>query len=135
MRGDQASISAFVVLLMVALIALLGLVVDGGRAMTARQSAQDEAEQAARAGAGALSVDALRSGQLVLDQQTAVTDAVNFTVQSGHPGRATVSGDTVTVTVSYGVPTDVLGIVGVSSLPISATASAVDVDGVTREDQ
>ncbi len=131
---DDASISAFLVLFLVALFALMGLVLDGGRAMSAQEAAHDEAEQAARAGAGALSIDALRSGQVILDQQAAISEAVAYTISAGHPGTATVTNGVVTVTVTYRMSTSLLGIVGISSLPVSATASAVNVYGVTRED-
>ena len=129
--NHDGSISAFVVLLLVGCMALLGLVVDGGSALSARQSAADEAEQAARAGAGALSVDALRSGSLQLDPSAAVAAAESFAAGAGHPGRASVLGGVVTVEVSYRIPTEILGIVGITSLPVSAVASAVDVQGVT----
>ena len=127
----DGSISAFVLLLLVACMALLGLVVDGGSALSARQSAADEAEQAARAGAGALSVEALRSGSVQLDASSAVAAAELFTEVAGHRGTASVAGGAVTVRVSYRVPTEILGIVGITSLPVSAVASAVDVRGVT----
>jgi len=130
-RDQVGSISAFVVLLLVALMVLLGLVVDGGAALSARQSAADEAEQAARAGAGALSVEALRTGSLQLDAGPAVKAAEAFTLVAGHPGTATVSGDVVTVQIHYRVATEVLGLVGIGSLPVSAVASATDVQGVT----
>jgi len=125
-------VTAFVAVLLVALFALMGLVVDGGTAISAQQSAVDEAEQAARAGAGALSVDALRSGAVRLDPQAAVAAADAFTIAAGHPGTATVSGGTVSVEIHYRVPTDILGLVGISSLPVSASASAVDEAGVTE---
>jgi hypothetical protein len=131
---DHGAISAFVVLAMVAILALLGLVVDGGRALTAQEAATVEAEQAARAGAGGVSVGALRSGQVALDPQVAIAHAEAYTVAAGHPGTATVSGGVVTVTISYRLPTTMLGMVGISSLPVSATASAVDLHGVTKED-
>ncbi len=130
-HSDRGSVSAFVALLLVALVALAGLVVDGGAAISAHQAAVDEAEQAARAGAGALSVDALRGGSLVIDQDAAVRSAEAFTTAAGHPGTAVASAGAVTVTVRYRIPTSVLGIVGINSLPVSATASAVDVQGVT----
>lgn len=133
-HDSTGSITAFVAVLLVAIFALLGLVVDGGRGMAAQQAAYDEAEQAARAGAGALSVDALRNGQFVVDQQSAVAAAVAYTVQAGHPGSATVVGDRVTVTVRYPEPTAVLGLIGISSMQVSATASAIDLHGITRED-
>ncbi len=129
--SDRGSVSAFVALLLVALVALAGLVVDGGAAMSAHQAAVDEAEQAARAGAGALSTDGLRSGSLVIDQDDAIRSAEAFTSAAGHPGTAAVSAGAVTVTIHYRVPTSVLGIIGITSLPVSATASAVDVQGVT----
>ena len=129
--GDDGALTAFVVLLLVALTALLGLVVDGGTALTAHQSAEVEAEQAARAGAGAISVDALRSGSVQLDPGSAVTAAEQFAAAAGHPATATVSGGVVTVRVRYDVPTAVLGIIGIRTISVAAVASAVDLHGVT----
>jgi Flp pilus assembly protein TadG len=129
---DRGSVSAFVVLVMAGLLALLGLVVDGGTALTAHQAAEVEAEQAARAGAGALSVDALRSGLVQIDGPTAVAAAERFMAETGHPGTAVVVDGVVSVTVRYRVPTAILGLVGIAQLPVSAQASAVNVDGVTR---
>lgn len=117
-----------------ALFALAGLVLDGGRAVSAQQAAQDEADQAARSGAEALSVNALRAGAVELDPQAAVANAVAYTVAAGHPGTATVVGNAVEVSIHYRVPTDILGMVGIDSLPVSATARAVDVHGVTGEE-
>ena len=110
--SEEGSISAFVVLMLVAVFVLMGLVVDGGSALSARQSATDEAEQAARAGAGALSVSALRSGVVQIDQQQAIEAAEEFTVAAGHPGTASVSSGTVTVQIHYRIRTEILGIIG-----------------------
>ncbi len=129
---EHGSVSAFVVLLAVAIFALMGLVVDGGSALTAQQAASDEAQQAARAGAGALSVDALRSGSVELNDQAAVAAAEAFTVISGHPGSATASSGVVNVQIHYRLPTVILGVIGIQSLQVSASASAVDVQGVTE---
>lgn|GEM_PF-917024 len=128
---DDGSLAPFVVLLLVALMALLGLVVDGGAALTAHQSAVVEAEQAARSGAGAISVDALRSGYVQLDPGSAVAAAERFAAAAGHPGTATVSGGVVTVRVNYSLPTTVLGIIGIRTIAVSAEASAIDLHGVT----
>jgi Flp pilus assembly protein TadG len=131
-RDDEGAIVAFVVLIMVALVALLGLVVDGGTALTAQQAAQVEAEQAARAGAGALSVDALRAGLIQIDGPAAVVAADSFMSAAGHPGSASVAGGVVTVHIAYQVPTAILGIIGIDRINVSAAAAALDVDGVTR---
>jgi Flp pilus assembly protein TadG len=129
---DRGSLSAFVMLLLVAIFVVLGLVVDGGLAASAREQAADEAEQAARAGAGSISVEALRSGQLQIDDSKAISTAEQFMTASGHPGVATVSSGRVQVAINYRIHTVILGIVGVTTLPVSATATAVDISGVTE---
>ncbi len=128
--SQEGSITAFTVLMLVAVFVLMGLVVDGGAVLSAQQAASDEAEQAARAGAGALSVNALRTGVVELNQEEAIAAAQKFTVAAGHPGIATVSSGVVTVVIQYRIHTEILGSVGVESLPVSASASAVDVQGV-----
>jgi hypothetical protein len=44
-----------------------------------------------------------------------------------------VSGGAVRVEIHYRIATDILSIVGITSMPVSASASAVDVAGVTAE--
>jgi Flp pilus assembly protein TadG len=131
-RDDDGAIAAFVVLVMVGLLALLGLVVDGGTALTSRQAAQVEAEQAARAGAGALSIEALRTGVIQVDASAAVTAVDRFMAAAGHPGMVVVADGVVTVRIHYQVPTVILGLVGINRLDVSAEAAAVNVGGVTR---
>ena len=130
--SDSGSISAFLALLAVALMALAGLAIDGGRVIAARQAANAEAEQAARAGASALSIGGLRDGDLALNAAAAITAAEAFTDASGHPGSAAVVGSTVVVTVDYRLPTDVLGIVGIRSLVVSGRGAATDLMGVAN---
>jgi hypothetical protein len=130
-RDEAGVLTAFVLLLLVAFMALLGLVVDGGAVLTAHQAAEVEAEQAARAGAGAISVDGLRQGIVQLDAPAAVAAAEQFTVVSGHPGTATVDGGVVTVRIQYEIPTVILGIVGIDEFSVNAAASAENLYGVT----
>ncbi len=132
--ADDGSMTAFVALLAVALFAVTGLALDGGSAMVASQAATVEAEQAARAGAQAMSVDSLREGGQELDPRAAENAAQAFMVASGHPGTVTVDDGEVRVRVVYRIPTQVLGIVGIRSLQVTGSASAVDLRGVTRED-
>lgn len=126
----DGSLAAVVVLLLPMFGVLMGLVVDGGAAFTARQAAGVEAEQAARAGAGAVDMAQLRAGVVQVDPVAAVAAAERATVAAGHPGTASVAGGVVTVHVEYAVPTVILGMVGITSLHVRATASAVDVHGV-----
>jgi len=133
-RAERGSLTAFLVLLVVPLFALVGLVVDEGRAMAVQQAAAVEAEQAARAGAGQVSIADLRLGRVELDVPAALAAAERYTVLAGHPGTATVVGSTVTVRVVVHVPTAILGIVGVTAITVSATASADNVHGVAEAD-
>ncbi len=68
-RDEGGQVTAFVTMFMVALVFVAGLVVDGGRLIAAKRRADNRAEQAARAGAQAVSIDVIRSsGAQVLDE-------------------------------------------------------------------
>lgn len=139
LRDDRGVVSVIVVLLAGAMFAVAGLVWDGGRAITGRQHAADLAEQAARAGANDLDVNALRvGGGDVIDGPRAIADACRY-VQVADPRAgcsATATGSTVTVHVTTHTPTVLLGIVGLSSLTTHGYATASAVRGViTGEDQ
>jgi hypothetical protein len=124
----------FLSVLGVALFALLGLVVDGGRAIAARSAAMDDAAQAARVGAGQLSVDSLRSGQMLLDPSAATRAADEYLHRVGAIGTATIVGQAVVVHVQRTERTVILGLIGVNTMAVSASASAANVHGVTRQD-
>ena len=128
--AERGGVTPFVLLLCVALTALLGLVVDGGRALAAREAALTEAEQAARAGAAQLSGSALRRGATALQDERATAVAELYLAASGHPGSATVVGSTVVATVlPFLLPTPLLAFVGIDGVPVSASASATAVAG------
>ena len=112
-------------------LALAGLVADGGHYLDAKQQAASEAEQAARAGASSLNVGELHAGTIAVDPATAVTAAENYMTAAGQPGTAWVVGNTVYAQISYRLPTQLLGIIGVGSFQINVTESATDVSGVT----
>jgi hypothetical protein len=52
---------------------------------------------------------------------------------SGHAGTAWVHDGVISVRVVEAVPTTILGIVGVRTITVSATASATDVSGVAGQ--
>jgi hypothetical protein len=133
-HGEEGALTAFVAVLALALFALIGLVVDGGAALTAKRSALDIAEQAARAGAGAVSVDQLRRGYVEVDPAAAVRAATASLQAAGVHGSASVVGDEVEVHDFIDEPTVILGIVGIRRIQVSADASATLVHGVAGED-
>ena len=135
-RGsDEAGIASVVlILLTVAFLALTALVWDGGRAITARQQAADLAEQAARAGADDLDVDAARSSGLDrIDITAAVADACRYlrTVAPAASCAATATPTSVSVTVTTHTRTALLALVGYAQMASSGRATATAVRGVT----
>jgi Flp pilus assembly protein TadG len=135
-RDDRGQVTAFVVVIVAALILCAGLVIDGGLALAARVRAQDEAQSASRTGAEQINLATYRaSGTVVLDQAQAVSAAEGYLGATGDRGQVSVNGDVVTVTVEATQPTQILGIVGLHSLSVSATASATAVRGITGAGQ
>ncbi|MEJ5914820.1 pilus assembly protein TadG-related protein [Pseudokineococcus sp. 1T1Z-3] len=139
-RGTEergAAASTFLVLAAPLLLLLGGLVHDGGQAINARASAADDAEQAARAGADAVDVLALRAtGEVRLDPQVAAAAASAWCGQRGYgPADCTVAAgeDAVVVTTRARVPTAVLSLVGVGDFSVEATAQAAPAVGITTE--
>lgn len=132
--SESGSLTAFLAVLGAALFVLVGLVVDGGRAIDARRQAMDVAQEAARLGADQLSVDALRCGNVLVDPGAATQAATVYLAAADEQGTVSVSGNTVTVRVDSSVPTAILGMIGIGHLDVSASASATDLHGVTRSD-
>lgn len=129
--SDDGQLLAMTAVFMTMFLALTGLVADGGHYLDAKQQAASEAEQAARAGAGSLDVGELHAGTIAVDPAVAVTVAENYMSSAGQPGTAWVVGNTVYAQISYRLPTQLLGIIGVGSLALSVTESATDVSGIT----
>ena len=130
--GDDESgmVTAFVVIFTLALLAMAGLVLDGGLALAAKVQAIDDAQAAARAGAQAIDIPLYRAtGQVTLDPGEAVADAHRYLAASGHTGTVAVTDDEVTVTVSVTQATQILSIVGVDQLTVSGTGSATAQQG------
>jgi Flp pilus assembly protein TadG len=130
-RSDDGQFLAMTAVFMTMFLALAGLVADGGHYLDAKQAAASEAEQAARAGAGSLNISELHAGTIDVDPASAVTAAENYMTVAGQPGTAWVLGNTVYAQISYRMPTQLLGIIGVGSLALSVTESATDVSGIT----
>ncbi|WP_245960240.1 pilus assembly protein TadG-related protein [Prauserella flavalba] len=130
-RADEGRATAFIVVLVVGILALAGLTLDGGLALAAKVKANGEAQAAARAGAQAIDLSAYRNtGTLQLVPAQAVADAQSYLATVGASGSVTVSGDTVTVSITATQGTQLLGLVGISSLTVHGTGSAHPQRGV-----
>jgi Flp pilus assembly protein TadG len=127
-RDERGASTAIVVLFTVALLAVAGLVIDGGYALGAKREAMNSAEQAARAGADALNQGALRDGEVRVDPDRAVAAAQGYLHSVGAHGTVSVNGGEVSVTVTAHQDTKILTAVGVGSIPVKATATAKSID-------
>lgn len=103
--------SVFFVIIAIAVLAAAGLVVDGGRKVSALAEARDIADNAARACAQGLDPGSARSGADGLDPSAAAAAGQDFLAATNHTGTVTVDGpggQTCTVRVQIEVPTVLL---------------------------
>jgi Flp pilus assembly protein TadG len=133
--GERGQVTVFLVVAVIGLLALVGLVLDGGLALAAKVEAIGRAQEAARAGAQQLDLDAYRAdGTLTLDPDQARAAAYDYLATIGATGTVSVAGDTITVTVTAVQPTQLLGLVGVGALTVEGSGSAQPLRGVTSVD-
>ena len=124
--GDQrGSVSVFVVSMTTALLLVAGLVFDGGRIIAARREADAVAGAAARAGVQGLDEAGLRQTDTALILPSEAFPRVQrYLSTTGFSGTATVSGDTVSVTVHRTQNLAILSLAGLHSTSITGTGSA-----------
>lgn len=131
--SDRGSLTLMLAALMVALLALAGLVIDGGRKLEENAAAHAIAQEAARAGAG--EVDralAYQSGAYRIDPGQATEAARAYLARAGYDGSVSMDGaDQIRVRVTVTEPTLVLSLIGIDSVSSTATAVASLVTGVT----
>lgn len=118
----RGSISAFVVSLTMTFMVCAGLAIDGGRIIAAKIRAGDNAENAARAGAQALTD--IRSGVPRVDPPRATRIASAYLETTGSQGRIEASRLEVCVTVRSIETMTLLQLVGVDSRQVAATRCA-----------
>ncbi len=129
---EEGAITVFVVALTLALMLVAGLVYDGGRILAARQQARDLADNAARAAAQQVDLDALRRGAAPsLDPLSAEVAARDYLTATGHDGDVVVTGDGVQVTVSVTTELVLLQLAGIGERMVTGTGQARIVRGVT----
>lgn len=132
---ERGSITPFVVVFALGFVILAGFIYDGGRALAAKTSAINEAQQAARTAAQALNPAELRNNVLATTPGQAIADAEAYIASCGDTGTATVNGDQITVTVTHRQSTEILGVIGISEITVTGNATAKVEQGVTTSAQ
>jgi Flp pilus assembly protein TadG len=125
-QGEEGSVSLFLVVLLLAVFAVFGLVVDGGARLDGQREATNQAEQAARAAAQAVNPTSLRDGATTLDPTAARVAASRYLNSTGNVTLTGIHivGNTVTVTVTTTVQPAVLSIIGIHTLTVTGTGRA-----------
>jgi Flp pilus assembly protein TadG len=134
--AERGSVALFMALFTVGLLAMAGLVIDGGAALAARGHAHDVAAQAARAGADALNPQSLRAASpdgLALDPDAARSAAQRYLSAGGATGTVTIAGQDVTVTAQVVKRATVLSAFGIGELSGRSTASATMLHGTVGD--
>jgi uncharacterized membrane protein len=130
--GESGQVIVMVAITMVGLVAVVGLVSDGGLVFAQRRDLQNVADAAALAGAMQVDEDAYRaSGSVVLNERAAYHAAVGYLEDEGGLAYSVVvrpSG--VDVAVSRHASTGFLRVVGIDDVQISAKATAEPRHGV-----
>jgi Flp pilus assembly protein TadG len=130
---DAGSLTLMLAALMVPLLALAGLVIDGGRKLNQSASAYAIAQEAARAGAGMVDRSAAySSGTFRVDEAQAVAAARAYLAGTGYTGTVSAEGTRrIRVTVTITSHTLVLSLIGIDTMTSTGSAAAALVTGVT----
>jgi Flp pilus assembly protein TadG len=125
LRDDErGSITPMFVVFVPALVLIIGLVVDGAGKIQANENAQAIAAGASRSAANAVASQIVTNGGVSLDNTRARNAALDYIDAAGMTGIVTVTGTQITVTVETNYSTKFVSIIGITSLPAEATASA-----------
>jgi Putative Flp pilus-assembly TadE/G-like len=131
---ERGTITLMLLVMFVALLALAGIVIDGGAKLDQAENANAIAQEAARAGAGMVNeAKALTTGSFTVDQAQALAAARQYLAHAGyHDVTATPDGpDAIRVSVTVTAPTHVLSIIGIDSMWSTGSATASLVTRVT----
>jgi len=130
---ERGSITLMLLVLFVGLIALAGIVIDGGAKLNQAENANAIAQEAARAGAGMVNQGvALSTGAFTVDQNQALAAAQQYLATHGYQGSVSPVGtQSIQVNVTVSAPTHVLSIIGIDTMSSTGSATASLVTGVT----
>ena len=128
--SERGSGTLFGLFLVIVVLVLAGVVVEGGNLMSIRGQATSIAQQAARAGADELDLDALRTtGSVQLNPAAAQAAALAYLAQVGQTGTVTATPTEVSVTVTLTKPGILVPVLGIATHTVQSTAVAAPLTG------
>lgn len=133
--GDAGGIAIYTAIVTIALLAIIGLAIDGGGKLRATERADAVAMEAARAAGQAIDPASAVNGTGVrVDPEAAAAAAQAYLARAGSQGSTTLSADRthLTVTVRGTYTTKFLPIVGIGSMEVTGHGSTRLLHGVTQ---
>ena len=121
-QQERGSATPFILILAVGLLIMVGLVVDGGGQVNAKDQANSVAQSAARA--AVVNISDATGGTPVIDSARAQAAAQTYIAAAGKTGTVIINGNNVTVTVTSTYQTVFLSLAGINTLTGSATSTA-----------
>ncbi|WP_369776301.1 pilus assembly protein TadG-related protein [Streptomyces sp. R33] len=135
LHEDRGGIAIYTAIVTVALLAIIGLAIDGGGKLRATERADAVAMEAARAAGQAIDPAAAVTGAAVrVDPAAAQAAAQAYLARAGTQGSAALSADgtQLTVTVHDTYPTKFLALIGLGSMDVTGHGSAHLLYGTTQ---
>jgi Flp pilus assembly protein TadG len=126
-RPDRGSMSVFMAMSALAILMVMGLLVDGGGALNASNRATSLAQEAARTAGEQLDpAQAIEGTAITIDPEAARAAALNYLANANVQGdvQITDGGQTLTVTVRDTYATHFASLFGVGTIRVDGTATA-----------
>lgn len=123
-NNERGSVTLWAVVITTAVLAVMGLVVDGGAQLRATQRADQVAREAARAAGQAISGDPILGRPGLVDVSRGRQAANAYLAAAGIPGDVSVSGTTITVSTRVSFTPVMLSAFGVGSVTVTGSAVA-----------
>lgn len=140
-RGEEGSLSLFFLGCSLAFLGLVGLVLDGGGRVLAAERADAVAREAARAACEQINVDAVLGGNYRIDTKRArlaaaayyrAAGAENGEDLQGSPPQFPPGQDTCTTEVTMDYQTQLLSLIGITSIRVTGHGTAEAFHGITN---
>jgi len=124
-HNERGAVTVWLAGASVLMVSVIGITVDLGGQIHAKERAHTIAAQAARTGAEQITADAMLGAKPKLDVRDARTAASSYLRAAGVEGKVSISGGVrVTVTVTDTYQPIFLGSIGVGPLTVSASSTA-----------
>lgn len=131
-EAERGSITVFAVMMTTVFVAVAGLLVDGGLALAGKAAAITDAQDAARTAETAIDTSGLRHGTVTLNTANALTAAHTYLTAAGDTGTVQIHGTEVHIVARRTVHTQILRLLGITTLTETGTATADLETGITH---